>query len=122
MSTGLIQPAETSNGVCRFDFQQVSRAKTLCDLARAGVSAKRLRQSLEQLRKWMPAIGDSQLAVIERDGEMLVRLEDGQLAEPTGQLHFDFEEAAPAQIVAGASNQRIGTRINWDQDAPTANK
>src|SRR5207249_10378154 len=96
MITGLSHPAESRNGVSFFDFQQVSRAKTLCDLTQAGVSAKRLRQSLERLRKWMPGIGDSQLAVIERDGEMLVRLEDGQLAEPTGQLHFDFDEAAPA--------------------------
>jgi tetratricopeptide (TPR) repeat protein len=95
----LIQPADSRDGLSFYDFQQVSRAKTLCDLARAGVSAKRLRQSLQQLRKWMPGIGDSQLAIIERDGEMLVRLEDGQLAEPTGQLQFDFEEVVPSPAV-----------------------
>ena len=95
MNSGFIQPAETANGVCYFDFQQVTGAKTLCDLAQAGVSTKRLRQSLEQLRNWMPRLDDplGQLAVIERDGEMLVRLEGGQLAEPTGQLHFDFEDS-----------------------------
>src|SRR5437867_522053 len=71
MNNGLIQPAESRDSVSLFDFQQVSRAKTLGDLARAGVSAKRLRQSLQQLRKWMPELDDSQLAVIERDGEML---------------------------------------------------
>ena len=110
MSTGLIQPAETSNGVCRFDFQQVTRAKTLCDLAQAGVSAKRLHRSLEQLKKWMPQIGDplAQLAVIERQGEILVRLEDGQLAEPTGQLHFDFEEEISSVAVEMTPPARTG--------------
>jgi tetratricopeptide (TPR) repeat protein len=111
MSTGLIEPAESCNGISFFDFQQVSRAKTLCDLAQAGVSAKRLRQSLEQLQKWMPSVGDSQLAVIEHDGEMLVRLEDGQLAEPTGQLHFDFEEAASA--VAAEVQAKKMTGDDW---------
>jgi hypothetical protein len=65
MSNGLIQAAETTNGLCYFEFQQVTRAKTLCDLAQAGVSLKTLRRSLEQLKKWMPNVGDpdSQLAV-----------------------------------------------------------
>jgi tetratricopeptide (TPR) repeat protein len=107
MAIGLIQPAQNINGVCYFDYQQVTRAKTLSDLAQSGVSAKRLRQSLEQLRKWMPGFDDplSQLAVIERDGKMLVRLQDGQLAEPTGQLHFDFEEDPPS-IAASVRDQK----------------
>src|SRR5207302_6762125 len=89
-------------------FAQVSRAKTLCDLARAGVSAKRLRQRLQQLRKWMPELDDSQLAVIERDGEMLVRLKDGQLAEPTGQLQFDFDEATSSLVIEAQSKNMTG--------------
>jgi tetratricopeptide (TPR) repeat protein len=110
MNSGFIQPAETANGVCYFDFQQVTCAKTLCDLAQAGVSTKRLRQSLEQLHKWMPRLDNplSQLAVIERDGEMLVRLKDGQLAEPTGQLHFDFEESKPSISVEMEPAKRTG--------------
>jgi len=110
MNSGFIKPAETANGICYFDFQQVTGAKTLCDLVQAGVSTKRLRQSLEQLRKWMPRLHDplGQLAVIERDGEMLVRLQDGQLAEPTGQLHFDFEESKPSISVEMAPPKRTG--------------
>jgi tetratricopeptide (TPR) repeat protein len=110
MNAGLIQPAETSNGVCRFDFQQVTRAKTLCDLAQAGISAQRLRRSLEQLKKWMPQLGDplAQLAVIERQGDILVRLEDGQLAGTTGQLHFDFEEKVSSIAVEMTPPARTG--------------
>jgi tetratricopeptide (TPR) repeat protein len=110
INSGFIEPAETADGICYFDFQQVTCAKTLSDLAQAGVSTKRLRQSLEQLRKWMPRMADplGQLTVIERDGEMLVRLEDGQLAEPTGQLHFDFEESKPSISVEMTPLKRTG--------------
>src|SRR5262249_18200777 len=107
---GLIQAAQITNGVCYFDYQQVTRAKTLSDLAQAGVSAKRLRKSLEQLRKWMPGLADplSQLSVIERDGEMLVRLQDGHLVEPTGQLQFDFEDLPPIASSIRSNESEIG--------------
>ena len=32
----------------------VSAAKTLCELARSGVTTPRLRKSLEQLKAWLP--------------------------------------------------------------------
>src|SRR5262249_43545212 len=110
MKIGLIQAAQITNGVCYFDYQQVTRAKTLSDLAQAGVSAKRLRKSLEQLRKWMPGLADplSQLSVIERDGEMLVRLQDGHLVEPTGQLQFDFEDLPPIASSIRSNESEIG--------------
>jgi tetratricopeptide (TPR) repeat protein len=110
MDAGLIHPAKTANGIGHFDFQQVTRAKTLCDLAQAGVSLKRLRRNLERLRKWLPNLGDplAQLAVMEQNGDMLVRLEDGQLAEPTGQLHFDFAEAPPSIAKRASVEDRTG--------------
>src|SRR5262249_46051 len=46
--------------------------------------------------------------VIERQGEILVRLEDGQLAEPTGQLHFDFEEEISSVAVEMTPPARTG--------------
>jgi tetratricopeptide (TPR) repeat protein len=98
----LIEPVRSVNGVCYFDFRQVTGAKTLCDLARAGVTPRRIRCSLEQLRSWMPDLEQplTQLAVIERDGAMLVRLEEGQLVEPTGQLQFDFAEDQPPLCIS----------------------
>jgi tetratricopeptide (TPR) repeat protein len=119
MKIGLIEPADTTHGVCYFDYQQVTRAKTLSDLAQAGVSTKRLRKSLEQLREWMPGLADplSQLAVIERDGEMLVRLQDGQLAEPTGQLQFDFEgDPLPIAAPIRSQDSEIRSQQEWKGD------
>lgn len=100
---GLVEPVETRQGVHYFDFQQVTGAKLLCDLTRAGVTAERLRKSLEQLRHWLPDVHQplAQLAMIERDGQLLVRLDAGQLAEPSGQLQFDFA-AAPQPVVVEA--------------------
>jgi tetratricopeptide (TPR) repeat protein len=91
---GLVQPVETVNGVHYFEFQQARWAKTLCDFAVSGVSADRIRRSLEQLKKWMPNVEGplAQLAVLEKDGRLVVRLPEGQLAEPTGQGLFDFSD------------------------------
>jgi tetratricopeptide (TPR) repeat protein len=92
-TAGLIQPASEVQGVPLFDFQQVASAKTLCTLADAGVSTAQMRYGLERLRAWMGDDGQplDQLAILERNGRLLVRLEAG-LVEPSGQMYFDFGE------------------------------
>jgi tetratricopeptide (TPR) repeat protein len=97
VKAGLLKPAETREGVWHFDFRQASAAKTLCDLARSGVTLPRLRRSLEQLRTWLPDAEEplqqlSQLA----GGRVMVRLSDGDLAETDGQLYIDFDHAGPS--------------------------
>ena len=91
---GLISPVDRDGDVEHFDYCQAAGAKTLVDLSRAGVSTARLRQSLSQLEAWL---GDAdhplaQLTAWERSGRLLVRLENGSLAEPDGQMHFEFGE------------------------------
>ena len=114
VKAGLLRPAETRDGVWHFDFRQASAAKTLCDLARSGITLPRLRRSLEQLRSWLPEADQPlhQLSLIE-GGRLLVRLGEGELAQVDGQLHFDFEHpdaaaeadapAAPMRLHAGPS-------------------
>lgn len=91
MLAGLIQPVEEIQGVCYFDFRQVAGAKTLCDLTSAGISIAKIRRSLEQLKVWRADAEQplDQLALLEKNGQILVRLEKG-LVEPSGQLCFDF--------------------------------
>lgn len=112
---GLIAPARTVHGVWYFDFRQASAARTLCDLVRAGVSLKRMRKSLERLRDWMPEadVPLQQLAVLERDGQILVRLADGDLAAPDGQLHLDFEHATAPTAGEAADDTEMdeGSRL-----------
>jgi tetratricopeptide (TPR) repeat protein len=98
----LIQPIATAHGVGFFDFQQVTAVKTLWDLTRAGVTPGQIRRSLEQLHHWLPDVAEplAKLAVIERGGRLLFRLDEGQLAEPTGQLQLDFgDEPVPSRAV-----------------------
>ena len=122
VKAGLIKPAATQLGAWHFDFRQVSAAKMLCELARAGVSSARLRKSLEQLRNWMPeaAYPLEQLSVVHGDGRLLVRLADGDLAEFDGQLHFDFTEEPPApslRIHCGPHSAADWARQGLDQEA-----
>ncbi|MEQ8767799.1 MAG: tetratricopeptide repeat protein [Planctomycetota bacterium] len=91
--SGLVQPAVVRNRRELFDFRQVASAKALADLVTAGVPAERVRKSLAQLGRWHEAAGSlSQLALLESGGQLLIRLESGHLAEPSGQLQLGFEE------------------------------
>ena len=99
---GLIRPVRTIGRLHWFDFQQVGNARSLLELARSGVTPGRIRKSLEQLSGWMQDTEHSlaQLAALENGGPLLVRLQDGRLAEPSGQLRLAFEsppEAGPAR-------------------------
>lgn len=92
LRAGLIKPVATVDGIRYFDFCQVAGARSLCDLVRAGITTARLRQSLHQLRAWLGDIEHplAQLTTLEHGRKLVVRLESGQLAEPSGQLLFDF--------------------------------
>jgi tetratricopeptide (TPR) repeat protein len=89
----LIHPEETVDGLDYFDYGQVVSAKTLAELTQAGIKPDAIRRSLEQLRRWMPNMDQplAQLAVLERNGELVMRVEDA-LVEPSGQRLLDFEE------------------------------
>jgi cytochrome c-type biogenesis protein CcmH/NrfG len=106
MNAGLIRQVETASGIASFDYQQVVSAKTLCDLTRAGVSTEQIRRSLQQLQSWLGDIDMplAQLAILECNGRLLVRLEDS-LVEPSGQKHFDFNETAEQTTVSIPKDQ-----------------
>lgn len=101
---GLIEPAETIKGIDYFDFRQVVTAKTLCELTEGGVSVVRIQRSLEQLKTWLPSVDEplQQLALLDRNGQLLVRLEKG-LMEPSGQMYLDFEEGPAVLAVEPVS-------------------
>jgi tetratricopeptide (TPR) repeat protein len=90
---GLIRPVAQVDGVGYFDFRDVASAKTLCDLSNAGVSTERIQRSLKQLENWLDGVEQplEQLAILEKAGQLLVRLESG-LVDSSGQMYFDFED------------------------------
>ena len=106
LRAGLIDPAATVDGIRYFDFRHVAGAKTLCDLVRSGVTIARLRQSLHRLRKWLGNLKHplSQLTTLKHSRTLVVRLAHGQLAEPGGQLLFEF---------AGQPSEAIPQSLPW---------
>lgn len=91
---GLIRPAITQHGIPRFEFRQVAAARMLAELTASGVTTTKLRQSLDRLKRWLPDVRQplEQLDVLERAGTLLVRLEEGEVAELDGQLQLDYED------------------------------
>jgi len=103
----LVEPVETLHGVPTFDYQQVANLRTIWQLTQAGVTVDRLRQSLEQLASWFPRVGacPSQ-SLLEKQGRILVRLDNGALAEPSGQMHLDFGDDDHEAAVTEQSTQQ----------------
>ncbi len=89
----LIVPVRAVGRLAFFDFRQVASARALIELLGAGVPPARVRKSLEQLddRFDGAALGLAQLEALESGAGVLVRLDDGRAAEPTGQLLLDFD-------------------------------
>jgi tetratricopeptide (TPR) repeat protein len=112
MRCGLLEPLETINGVCYFDFHQVTGVRTLWDLTQAGVKTATIRASLEQLTGWLPGLHASltQLRLLEQDGQLLMRLGDGQLVDASGQLHFDFENQTGTEELARKNEPGVRDR------------
>lgn len=92
MRVGLIAPVDVVHRLAYFDFREVASARNLCDLTASGVTSQRIRESLEQLHCWLPGVETplNQLTMLQESGRLLVRLDDDKLAEPSGQLQFDF--------------------------------
>lgn len=96
---GLMQPCRSDHRLLWFDFEQMTIARSLAGLSAHGVHPKRIRASIRALQRWLPG----ELGLVrrmERDRhELLVRMEDGGIAEPNGQRRLQFEEGAAAPTV-----------------------
>ncbi|MCZ6795263.1 MAG: tetratricopeptide repeat protein [Planctomycetota bacterium] len=99
---GLLRPARTVHRLAYFDFRQVTSARALWELMRAGIPPERIRRSLRQLKSWMPRVDDplAELQLLDHHRQILVRLDDGQVAGPDGQLYFPFPQFAPGTAAA----------------------
>ncbi|QDU99086.1 tetratricopeptide repeat protein [Lignipirellula cremea] len=108
-AAGLIDPIDDPHGVPYFDFSQVAAARKLCQLMASGVSLAGVKRALTQVRQWLP---DDQsllscLATCTSERTLLLRGADGRLAEPGGQLMFDFEEPTAPTVAIPPSAQTV---------------
>ncbi|MCI0683290.1 MAG: tetratricopeptide repeat protein [Gemmataceae bacterium] len=102
MRAGLVAPVESVQGVKYFAYQQVANLRSLWEMTQSGVTIADLRHSLHRLAKWFPSVSSAcpSASLLEQQGQILVRLDNGTLAEPSGQLQLDFgddHEAVAAQ-------------------------
>ena len=110
MRRKLIRPAKVVRRLAWFDFREVALARTLHALTSAGISAARIGRSIRELAQWLPdaqgAHAETMLTQLETSAHsptLSVRLRDGRLADPAGQLLLDFHrEAADVSRGAGA--------------------
>lgn len=120
---GLVRPARVVRRLCYFDFTQVARARALVGLLEQGVTVQDIRRSIGRLERWLPDAASnalSQLALIERGRRLVVRLDDGSLVEPSGQLRFGFADdtiAAEAAALARPPALPVPPRRTGPQDA-----
>ena len=82
------------NNLEYFDFRQVASARALSKLLSSGVAPLRIRQSPRQVDTWWPGAAQtlSQLETLGHDGGIVLRLDDGAMADPSGQLMMAFDE------------------------------
>ena len=122
ITAGLIQPQRVDHD-CYFDFRQVAAARTICDLARTGVSLGRLRRQLERLKVRTPRaeLARDEMPVVEPDGRLLLRLDDGGVAAADGQLHFGFSADEEREAISTLT-LRPATAAQWHQQELGTNR
>lgn len=118
MRRGLITPARVVGRLCSFDFAQVASARALQRLLDGGASLAEIERSLRMLDGWMPGASRAlvQIAAASRGGALLVRLDDGRLVEPSGQMHFAFAEDDAREVLSHgnfAQHRRPRSAEEW---------
>jgi tetratricopeptide (TPR) repeat protein len=116
---GLIRPQRVVRRLCWFDFAQVASAKALQRLLDRGAQLADIRRGLRQLEEWLPGAASRSLRQLEamtRGGPLLLRLDDGKLVEPSGQLRFPFaadRSAAASTAGLDAHAHRVRSPQDW---------
>lgn len=90
---GLIRAVKKVYRLPYFDFQEVTGARRLSELAQSGVSLDELAAGLERLRTILPDVERplAQLEVLARGRRFLYRDATGLVEPSSGQRVFDFE-------------------------------
>jgi tetratricopeptide (TPR) repeat protein len=100
---GWIVPTREVRRLAYFDFAEVATAQRLQELLAAGMSLGAVGRALATLGRHLPHVKRplAELSVVVEGRQLLVRQGDA-LAEPGGQLRFDFEAADEASLAADA--------------------
>lgn len=110
MRRRLIRPVKVARRLAWFDFREVALARALHSLTSAGVSPARIGRSIRELAQWLPEAQGAQaqamltqLQTFAEGPTLSIRLQDGRLADPGGQLLLDFHRAEAGAAPRGAA-------------------
>ena len=92
---GWLVPREVEHGLARFDFAQVTIARTLAGLFQAGIKPAALAKRLAEIAVHLPQVEQPlvELTFLVDGGQLLVRHGE-DILEPRGQLRMDFDSLA----------------------------
>jgi len=92
---GWIVPSEQKHRLAYFDFQELTVARQLAELARLRITPKQLEAKLADIQRRFPDVQRplAELTLIFDGRTLLVRRGD-ELVEPGGQLRIDFDSLA----------------------------
>jgi tetratricopeptide (TPR) repeat protein len=93
---GLLQPARTTNRLAWFEITDILQARNLSRLTAHGVPASQIRESMEQIARWLPEGSQLMGRLDAFEQRLRVKLPDGGWADPSGQRLIGFEQDAGA--------------------------
>ena len=101
VKAGLVSPSRGPRNSYRFEFQDVVLLRTAIGLRRASIPTRRIRQSLDRLRKLLPAsLPLTGLRITAVGDDVAVSEGERRVAAETGQLLLDLEiPASPGGVV-----------------------
>ena len=105
IAAGLLEPVETVFGLHFFEFREVARLRTLKELRQNGASQRQVAFGLRRIARWYPDDADP-LASLTDSGsaeQLVFRLPDGRMLEPSGQQVFDFEADTEPDVLSTVS-------------------
>lgn len=90
---GLIRPVKTVYRLPYFDFEEVTAARRLIELLKAGIPPRQIETSLKKIEHLLPGIDRplAQLDLLVSDRRLVYRDRSGLVEPVTGQRLFEFE-------------------------------
>ena len=114
----LVRPTAGAGHEAAFDFRDLLSLRALVALLAHGVSMRRIRRSIERVRRRWPELERPVVALQLHDGapQRLVVRDQGSLLDPDGQLLLDFapeESTAAVAPLQRGEGERAPTALEW---------
>ncbi len=95
---GFLNANEVRNGIEYYDFNQLSRLRTLAKLRGSKTNPNRLRRTYRQLHQTMRGAAKMLQMVVFVDSTLAFRNDDGDLFELNGQRLLEFDDDREAMV------------------------